>query len=148
MTEPLVTLRRCFDDGRATFGMLEVGDRLLVTMEPPWAGNAQNVSCIPPGEYPLVLEKSARFANSDYGDGPGMLWELKEVLDRSECKFHGANWPYQLSGCIALGDLTVWSGASDPRKNGRGLIDSGDALELFHAALRPHKTARIKILRP
>ena len=148
MTEPLVTLRRCFDDGRATFGMLEVGDRLLVTMEPPWAGNAQNVSCVPPGEYPLVLEKSARFAGHYYGDGLGMLWEIKEVPDRSECKFHAANWPFQLSGCIALGDLTVWSGESDPLFNGRGLHDSTGAVKIFHTALRPHKTARIKILRP
>lgn len=148
MTTPLVTLRRVFDDGRATFGILEAGPHLLATMEPPWAGNARGLSCVPPGRYPLVLEKSARFAAHNYGDGPGMLWEMKEVPERSECKFHVANWPDQIEGCVALGDLHLWPDEYDGHSPGRGLISSLPALRRFHEALKPHKTAMIEILRP
>ena len=148
MTTPLVTLRRVFDDGRATFGILEAGPYLIATMEPPWAGNARGLSCVPPGRYPLVLERSVKFEKHDYGDGPGMLWEMKEVPERSECKLHVANWPDQIEGCVALGDLHLWPDEINGHPPGRGLVRSLSALRRFHEALRPHKTARIEILRP
>jgi hypothetical protein len=31
------------------------------------------------------------------------LYELQDVPGRSECKFHVANYPHQLEGCIGLG---------------------------------------------
>ena len=57
--------------------------------------NQRNISCIPQGEYLCVLEYSNRF-DCD-------LWEIKGVPNRSECKFHSANYWHDLNGCIALG---------------------------------------------
>ena len=36
-----------------------------------------------------------------------MLWEIKGVPNRSETKFHSANYWYQLKGCIALGQRVI-----------------------------------------
>jgi len=66
------------------------------TLELPWKDNQSNISCVPIGEYKCVLEYSDRFERD--------LWELKDVPNRSECKFHSANYFKQLNGCIALGD--------------------------------------------
>ena len=73
--------------GQPVFGSLciERGDR----------NNQRNVSNVPAGTYPLVFEYSPRFGQ--------LLWELKEVPNRSECKIHSANKWDQLNGCIALG---------------------------------------------
>lgn len=67
-----------------------------VSIERGWRNNQNNVSCIPEGTYPLKYEWSPRFRKN--------LWELYDVPGRSECKFHVANYWYQLNGCIALGN--------------------------------------------
>lgn len=94
-----------------------------LSLERGWRDNAQGVSCIPPGIYPMVLEYSDRFKRS--------LWEIKEVENRSECKFHAANFWHSLEGCVSLADSL-------------GNIDSDDYLDLlssrvtmkrFHKAL-------------
>ena len=84
--------------------------------------NERNVSNVPTGTYPLVWENSPKF---------GMVWELKDVPNRSECKIHVANMWDEINGCIApgtyLGEL-----------NADGYYDtlaSGDALKRFHLAL-------------
>tara|TARA_R110000851_G_scaffold231280_1_gene384107 strand:- start:41 stop:466 length:426 start_codon:yes stop_codon:yes gene_type:complete len=64
-------------------------------IERGWMDNKRRVSCIPPGEYPVKLEYSNRFKTS--------LYEIFNVPNRSECKFHAANYARQLNGCIALG---------------------------------------------
>ena len=77
------------------------------SLERGWRDNMNRVSCVPVGKYQLKLEYSSRFRTS--------LYELKDVPNRSECKFHAANYWHQLNGCIALG-------------NNRKYID-GDAVE-------------------
>lgn len=64
-------------------------------IERGWRNNQNNVSCVPEGTYELRLEHSPRFRKD--------LWELYGVPNRSECKFHSANYWSQLNGCIALG---------------------------------------------
>ena len=64
---------------------LERGDR----------NNQKNVSSVPAGRYPIVLEYSSRFKQD--------LYELKDVPNRTECKIHPSNYWDQLNGCIALG---------------------------------------------
>lgn len=84
------TLGQCSvfgDDGKLLFSS--------VSLERGWRNNEPNVSCIPPGEYPVKLEHSNRFKKK--------LWEIKDVPNRSECKFHAANYWFQLNGCVALG---------------------------------------------
>ena len=65
-------------------------------IERGWRNNQSRVSCIPEGEYPVKLEYSNRFKKK--------LWEIYEVPNRAECKFHAANYARQLNGCIALGN--------------------------------------------
>ena len=94
------------------------------TLELPWKMNANRVSCVVAGQYPLVKEWSNAFKKD--------LWELKLVPGRSEVKIHGANYPKQLLGCIA-------PGLSHSDIDGDGKIDvanSGKALARFHEALR------------
>lgn len=96
----LQILRQEYSD-KQTLGYLYVVDNEEIlfscnTLELPWKDNQQNVSCVPIGEYKCALEYSDRFQRD--------LWELKDVPNRSECKFHSANYFRQLNGCIALGD--------------------------------------------
>ncbi len=68
----------------------------VVSIELPWKDNANGISCVPAGDYPLVLERSAKFGKD--------LWELKDVPGRSECKIHVCNYVSQLEGCIGPGE--------------------------------------------
>ena len=77
------------------------------SLERGWRNNERNVSCVPPGTYPLKLDYSPRFRKK--------LWELYDVPGRSECKFHAANYWHQLNGCIALGNKHTYINADkDP----------------------------------
>jgi hypothetical protein len=85
--------------------------------------NQRMVSCIPEGEYKCVLEYSARFKTD--------LWEIKGVPNRSECKFHSANYWHQINGCIALGDRLV-----DIDNDGfRDVLNSKNTMKKFHKVL-------------
>ena len=123
-----VILQRVWMDENQSTGSLIVLDDLRQPIyinpciERGDRNNEQNVSNVPTGTYPLVWENSPKF---------GMVWELKDVPNRSECKIHAANMWNQINGCIApgtyLGEL-----------NDDGYYDtlaSGDALKRFHLAL-------------
>ena len=86
-------------------------------------GNQRNISCIPQGEYLCVLEYSAKFKCD--------LWEIKGVPNRSECKFHAANYWHDLNGCIALGSQFL-----DINKDGfRDVLNSKNTMKEFHKVL-------------
>jgi hypothetical protein len=85
--------------------------------------NQRNISCIPQGEYLCVLEYSNRF-DCD-------LWEIKGVPNRSECKFHSANYWHDLNGCIALGTKYL-----DIDNDGfRDVLSSKNTMKKFHKIL-------------
>jgi hypothetical protein len=85
--------------------------------------NQRMISCIPEGEYKCVLEYSARFKTD--------LWEIKGVPNRSECKFHSANYWHDLNGCIALGDRFL-----DINHDGfRDVLNSNNTMKKFHKVL-------------
>ena len=100
-----IKIKRLDQDSNQTIGICSVHDengKLLfsaTSMERGWRNNESNVSCVPTGSYPLKLEYSSRFKTK--------LWELKDVPNRSECKFHAANYWFQLNGCIALGQRLI-----------------------------------------
>ncbi len=97
------------------------------TLELPYLENKRNISCVPIGEYKCVLEYSDRFKKN--------LWELKNVPNRSECKFHSANYFKQLNGCIALG-----SDFKDVNSDGwKDIINSKDTMNEFHEVLKDIK---------
>ena len=85
--------------------------------------NQRNISCIPQGEYLCVLEYANKF-DCD-------LWEIKGVPNRSECKFHSANYWHDLNGCIALG-----SKFADINNDGfRDVLNSKNTMKKFHKVL-------------
>jgi len=93
------------------------------TLERADNNNQRNISCIPSGVYKCKLEYSAKFKKE--------LWEIKGVLNRSECKFHSSNYWHDLSGCIALGTSYI-----DIDKDGfRDVLDSRETMMGFHFVL-------------
>lgn len=104
-----------------------------VSLERGWKNNQKNISCVPTGEYPLVLEYSPKFKQD--------LWELKKVPKRAECKFHAANYWYELNGCIALGEKV-----EDINKDGYpDITKSKKTMREFHKALKRDKEAKLII---
>lgn len=96
-----IIVHRDWQDNNQTLGVCYVKDdngKIVFkseAIERGWMNNQKRVSCIPAGEYPVKLEHSNRFRKK--------LYEIYEVPNRSECKFHSANYARQLNGCIALG---------------------------------------------
>lgn len=128
------------DDNQTTGGCLILGkDKIplfsAISLERGWRNNEVDVSCIPIGEYELVYEYSDRF--EEY------LWEIKDVPCRTECKFHSANYWYQLNGCITLGVF--------PRDiNNDGYIDvlsSRKTLTAFEKVLSQFDTVTLKVIK-
>ena len=114
------------DSGQPVFACLSIerGDR----------ENQKNISNVPKGIYPLVLEYSPRFKRDFY--------ELKNVQNRSECKIHPANYWHQLNGCIALGIKL-----KDLNKDGYyDVTDSRRTVEAFHRVLKGIKETTIEIV--
>lgn len=95
-----------------------------LSLERGWRNNERGISCYPKGEYEVVFEYSDRFKR--------MLWEVKGVANRSECKFHSANHWYQLEGCTSFGlDYTDMNG--DGYKD---ITASVSTMNRFHKALQ------------
>ena len=132
-----VLIVRDYEDKEQTLGRLYVRDEQgciifqCECLERSYKDNRRNVSSIPEGTYPLMLEYSNRFRKD--------LWEIYNVPNRSECKIHSANYWYQLNGCIALGNA---------RKdiNGDGFADvtsSKKTMRKFHEAMQGYVVSRI-----
>ena len=107
----LYLLRRKRLDDR-TLGRLLVFDGLTMqasfaTMEPPWAGNEANKSCIPSGIYVASPRSSQKF-------GDHLL--IEDVPDRTYILCHRGNYPSNTQGCVLVGmahkDLN-WDGKAD-----------------------------------
>jgi hypothetical protein len=108
-------------------------DYVGVSIERGWKDNQNSISCVPEGTYPLKLEYSPRFRKD--------LWELYDVPNRSECKFHAANYWRQLNGCIALGNKF-----KDIDKDGdTDVTSSGPTMKKFHELMGDKKIARVII---
>lgn len=130
-----ILVNRDWQDDNQTLGVCYVRDergKIIFkseAIERGWQDNKKRVSCIPEGEYPVVLEHSNRFRKE--------LWEIYEVPNRSECKFHAANYARQLNGCIALGIKR-----KDIDNDGYyDVTSSRIAMAKFHEALKGDKKA-------
>lgn len=126
MIELLLT--RQADDGFATLGQLHLypaPNFLCWTLERAWKDNAVNLSCIPPGDYPLRLRDDVGWAQRL---GRPVV-EIHDVPGRSLILWHPANWWWQLKGCPAPG--LVQTTAEDGTL---AVGHSRDALE----AIEPH----------
>jgi len=135
-----IFLYRIKGDRKQAMGMLVVRDQngwpiyASVSMERGYMNNAQNISNVPAGTYPIVFEYSDKFDMK--------LWEIKGVAGRSECKIHAANYWYQLNGCIS-------PGVEPTDLDGDGYLDvthSADSLKSFHKALEGITETKITIV--
>ena len=119
-----VQLLRVSSSENGTFGALYVPgiDGPLFTVELPWKANREDVSCIPLGTYQCERTWSPRLKKK--------LYLIRDVPGRSGIRFHVANWPSELLGCIAPGRKIVhWP------KRGWGVSNSTSALGELTAAL-------------
>lgn len=104
------------------------------SLERGWLNNARNISCIPAGVYKLKLEWSPRFQQN--------LWEIYDVPNRRECKFHAANFWRQLNGCIALGKKRA-----DLDSDGyMDITDSRNTMKRFHKAMEGETEAKLHVI--
>lgn len=134
----IIVLRDLFFSQQASLGTCFIydGEAQLFksdSLERGWVNNENMISCIPEGDYPLVLEYSNKFKKE--------LWEIKDVPSRSECKFHVANYWYDLNGCVALGRNRKYI-------DGDAIMDitsSRDTMKEFHAALSGDTKAKLQI---
>lgn len=125
-----ISLVRTQTGDEGTLGVLGVDHLVFQSGELPWRGNKPKVSCIPAGIYQVRWEFSQRFQRS--------LYEIKEVPERDECKFHAANFMgdelkgfrSELNGCIALG-MSVGK-----LREQKALLSSRAAMNLFEGHLR------------
>ena len=113
------------------FGVLSVGDFRCFTVERPWYNNAPNISCIPEGEYRLVLGR--------YNAGGYPAYEFVDVPGRSLIKIHAANLASQIQGCIAPGQ---WLGRVEGK---RAVVRSKPALAEFMEAMGGARSATITV---
>ncbi|MEM6718927.1 MAG: DUF5675 family protein [Bacteroidota bacterium] len=137
-----VKLQRLWEDRNQSTGVLTVltdsGQPMFASLciERGDRNNQRNVSNVPAGTYPLVLEFSPRFQRK--------LYELKDVPNRSECKVHASNYWHQLNGCIAPGVKL-----KDMNSDGYyDVTDSRKALDAFHRALKGVEKTTIEIIDP
>tara|TARA_R110002020_G_scaffold304726_2_gene520537 strand:- start:511 stop:912 length:402 start_codon:yes stop_codon:yes gene_type:complete len=94
-----VILNRLLDTGKETLGSLTIHDELkkcyeCKTLELSWRDNQRNVSCIPRGDYEVVVRFSEKH---------GEHFAIKDVDDRDYILIHSANYHTQLRGCVAVG---------------------------------------------
>jgi hypothetical protein len=138
---PIIKITRYWQDGNQTLGTcIVLGENDLplfsgISLERGWQDNKKGISCIPKGTgpYEVVLEWSNRFKT--------MLWEIKGVPGRSECKFHSANYWRQLNGCVALGRRPT-----DIDNDGYvDVTSSKSTMKDFHNALKKHNKALLMI---
>lgn len=137
-----VKLQRFWESHNQSTGVLYVIDEnrqpifMAICIERGDRNNERNVSNVPPGIYPLVLEASPRFKMD--------LWELKDVPNRAECKIHASNYWDQLNGCIAPGEKL-----KDLDKDGfYDVTNSRNTVAEFHKILEGLTETTIEIIDP
>lgn len=88
------------DKSPVTCGVLlcESGDTyepFALTLEKPWKGNQQSISCIPDGEYICRRVNSPKFGNT---------FEITGVKGRLAILLHKGNIEEHTHGCVLIGE--------------------------------------------
>jgi len=99
----IVRLQRLISGSHGTFGVLRAPGWTALSIECPWINNIRNVSCIPDGQYRVVMSYSPKFRRR--------MYEILDVPGRSGIRLHGGNLAgdrtkgliTHFSGCIGLG---------------------------------------------
>jgi hypothetical protein len=138
-----VILKRFAYTPLGTFGLMTVEgtDFECFTVEEVWRGNKPNVSCVPIGNYGLVLSMHG------YSTGrPYSAYRLVGVPGRSLINIHVANTIDDIEGCIGLGEEF---GCVLSNKSGRWLpavIRSRTAFRRFMSAMEGVPEGSIEIM--
>ena len=113
-------------------------DFTMSTIEPPWAHNKQNESCIPEGEYTVSLMDSDLIDRITVGDYV-KTYRLLNVRHRFGIEFHPGNVISDTEGCILMGsDKAIVD-------NGLWVIHSRKTFRAFMAACNGIDTFQLKI---
>jgi hypothetical protein len=135
-----VLLVRHLMNERETLGKMHIINdqgkiqKSVCTLELPWRDNQRMISCVPEGEYPLILEWSPRFQTK--------LWTLTNVPNRSGIRIHVGNFTSQINGCILPGTHFI-----DLNRDGiMDVASSRLALNRFHNTLNFIDKTTIKII--
>ena len=145
-----VTLLREAFSARGTKGKLILpGDSDdLVSLERPWAHNLPNVSCVPAGLYVLVHEWSPKYKRPMWYLSGGTVCVKKpkpDGVERWGCMFHGANWQWQIHGCIAPGIRWARDRVSPDHGASHSATASQKALAMLEASLEGEAHAELNI---
>lgn len=97
-----VYLLRTQTSDQGTKGVLITDSFMCKTLELPWRNNQRSISCIPAGEYDVVIRQSPRY---------GSVYWITNVEDRSWILIHAGNWAgdvdkgfkTHVNGCVLLG---------------------------------------------
>ena len=94
----LLIIRKVYTDDSIIGRLFLNGESFCDTLELPFIGNRQNVSCIPSGRYKLRIRKAEESASRNYTH---LL--VKDVPNRNYILFHKGNYPQDTKGCILVG---------------------------------------------
>jgi Family of unknown function (DUF5675) len=130
----LITRSAALSDDHGTFGALAIdGAPFCHTCEQPWNNNVPDASCIPAGSYELLPFNSPAHGPTVAFHNPALgIYGTPDLIPagqagRSLCEIHNANWPFQLRGCVAVGQAIA-----DIPPNRRGVTNS---VVTFHALI-------------
>jgi hypothetical protein len=128
-----------------TFGIMELpSTHKLYSVEPPWVGNKQSVSCIPEGIYTMRYRNSGVVTRSTSGEFTGG-WEITDVPNRTFIMIHPGNTPLDFEGCVGPG--TDYKLMRDHTGTLRlGVTSSRDAFRLLMSELPVNQDHQIHIL--
>jgi len=123
------------DEG--TFGILRLSSQIFCnTLEPEDRVNRANESCIPPRQYTIRLAKSFLPSVLKYG---GLTYEIVDVPDRCDIRFHPGNTEDDTLGCVILGQYI------GKLRSGRAVLNSGDTFIKFMEAMENVELAKLVI---
>jgi hypothetical protein len=102
--------KRSLSSPTGEYGRLLIDGALFcATCEQPWNNNLQGASCIPEGDYRLLHFDSPAHGPTVVFHNPALnIFGTPAMIPagrsgRSLCEIHNANWPFQLKGCVAVG---------------------------------------------
>jgi len=113
-----VNIYRMRRSDQGTEGLLVANNFTCRTLELPWKGNQQNISCIPSGEYEVQIRISNKY---------GRIYWVRNVENRTYILLHSGNYggdkskgfKTHIMGCILLGKRSGFLGGQVAVLNSR-----------------------------